>query len=200
MEILQAGNQAVDLQRILRQVGHNTPNDRTIARICYAGQLMKSGMAFSMLRAFRKYADEEGLAYDADTLSPSGALVEFNYEVQGLAGSLAQATGGLLNADVDPVADIASHMGTTPEAVLQAVKGRCVLTPYEFANNLSIAASQVLKRPSPFTIMACLENETARKPIGGNGLEQGKPPHACSETARIRSAVLESLASAQLAA
>ena len=193
MNALHVGNQASDMINVLRTAGKKSPNDRTVTRICYSGQLMKSGTAYDMLRAFRQYANTAGVQIDDALFSPQNALVEFDTTIVGLDHEIQRASGGQLNADVDVVADIANHLNTTPEAVLQAVKGRCIQLPTEFANRLAVAASQVLRKAGPFEIVRSQPNERKIKPIGGDGVELGKPPHLCEETTRIRQSVLEAL-------
>lgn len=191
MRELHLGNQASDLHAIMRKFGHSSPDERTIARICYAGQLMKSGTAHTVLRVFRKYAEAERIVCPAEMLDPAQALVEFNCNVVGLSHHIADGPRGQMNADTDLVGSIAVHMNTSPEIVFSAASGKCVQTPFEFAQRLAVAASQVLRLSSPLQVQICRPNERELKPIGGLGLEMGKAPHQCEQTPAIRRAVLD---------
>lgn len=191
MNALQAGHQASDMARLLRIVGHTSPNDRTVARICYSGALMKSGQAMSMLRAFVKFAAAENVQIDEGMFTPAAALVEFNARLPGLGAALSTAMDGPANADLDYAGDIAAHMNITRDVVMQAAGGRCIDLPFAFAQNLAIAAAQVLHKPEPLEVVLAAPNHTDTKPLGGSGLEAGAAPYQCPQTPELRTVVLD---------
>ncbi len=193
MDELGIGNQAADMWRALEAAGKTSPGPRSIDRICYNAQLMKSSAAKDMLRAFGIYATNQNRQINAASLEPQNALVEFNAIIPGLGHDLKRAGEGLLNADVDAVSAIAVHLEVTPETVLQAASGRCVQVPMEFANRLAIAASQVLNKPAPYDVVRLLPNERRYKPIGCECAEEGKAAHLCENTSQIRFAILANL-------
>ncbi|MCK1504531.1 hypothetical protein [Bradyrhizobium sp. 18] len=190
IEPLQIGNLASDMNRALKDAKHRTPDERTLARVCYKGQLMKKSGALSILGGLRKYASLNSLKVDDESFQASRALLEFNFEVVGLSGELSRAVGGMLSVNIDPAADVARIAQTTTEAVLQTAHGKCILVPEAFAHSIAIAASQALRLPQPLQIRPRPANETVVKPLGGPGLEQGKQAYECDDTIELRGEVL----------
>lgn len=186
MDSLSIGESAADLKRALEQAGHKTPSKSTVERICTAGQLMKKLMAEKMVKALQKHAAN----HNVDPRSADLSLILFDSHVVGLGNEIARACGGLINADVDQVADIANHAGVSQNVILAASKGKCVELPYELAGKISIAASQVLKLSEPLAVLRSNPMMSSTKPIGGSKLELGAKPFQCIETKEIRSAIL----------
>lgn len=190
VETLRIGNLAADMREALRDAKHRIPNDRTLARVCYHGQLMKQSMALSILQGLKKFAKLNELNVDDEMFHPTKALVEFKYEVVGLAGELIREVGDPVHADANRVKNIANIIGATPQTVSQVARGKCILIPWELANAIAIAASRVLRLAQPMSIKPHLANETELKPLGGERLEEGWAPFRCDETIEIRAEVL----------
>ncbi|ANW02973.1 hypothetical protein [Bradyrhizobium icense] len=190
VETLQIGNLAADLREALRDAKHRSPNDRTLARVCYHSQLMKQSLALSILQGLKKFANLNQLNVDDQMFLPTKALVEFNCEIVGLAGELARVIGGPLNVDSSHLKDIADIVGTTPQTILQAACGKCILIPEELANAIAAATSRVIRPAQPVPVRARPANETEFKPLGGERLEKGWAPFRCNETIEVRAEVL----------
>lgn len=181
------------MNRILRVAGHTSPNRTTVERICYRGHLVKESTALSMLRAFTKFAEQEGRAVNEALLSGNSALTEFGWRVVNLWGTIAAKSGQSINAQTNLIGNIASIANLTPEAIIEAGRGKCVLIPESVANDISRAAQEVLKLPQPLKVERRPINDTSFKPIGANGAENGAAAFKCSNTAKIRLAILSRL-------
>jgi len=185
MGSLSIGETAADFKRALEAVGHKTPSKSTVERICTSGLLMKQSMADKMTEALQKHAANKNIDPNSYDLS----FLVFDSHVVGLGAALARACGGLINADVDQVGDIARHVGVPENVILAASKGRCVELPYDLAGNISVAASQILQLSEPLHVKRSNPMTSATKPIGGYKLELGAKPFQCAETIEIRAAI-----------
>jgi len=186
MNTLEVGDQAADLRRAMLGVGHRKPGKRTVERIHSSALLMKNKMATSMISALKKHAANENI----DITNCDFSLVEFNSRVVGLGAALSRARDGHANADINHAEAIAIHAGVPEAVVWAAAQGFCVEVPFELAEKLAVAASQVLNTPAPLPVEMSHPTNTRTKPIGGKKLELGAAPHLCQETINLRSAIL----------
>lgn len=200
MRSLHVGEQACDMTNLLRDLGFRHPNATTIERICYRGHLMKSGMAFSFLRAFKRHADENDIAVDPSAFAPQQALTDFSCRVVGLGDAINRVSGQLVNSEVNPVVDLAVAANLTADAIAEMARGRCVLVPRIVADGVSRAAATVLKFGDPLPVERLPANDTYYKPVGTNRVENGADAFRCTDTAAIRRSILNRLADISLAA
>lgn len=188
MRALGVGPRSIDMRAVLRSVDFRHPDGRTIDHICYGGQLMKYQTAGSILRGFQRYADSKSLIINGNLLDPNVALTEFDSHIPQLGATLFRGQEKMGGANF--ISDIAVHAGVSEEVVKKASTGKCVLMPSACAQSIAVATAQVLQLPMPLKVVFIPQNVTELKPLGGYGLEEGKPPHKCPRTRELREDVL----------
>ena len=200
MRTLHVGEQASDMTKFLRELGFKSPNATTIERICYRGHLMRSDTALRWLRAFNQYAINHKIDVEEGFFDPDQALTDFGYRVVGLGSAIQRASGQPVNSEVNLVSDLAGAASLLPDTIDQMARGRCVLVPRRVAENVSLAATNILKLPEPLLVEYQPVNDTYYKPIGADRVEAGADAFKCSHTATLRRSLLDQVADLSRAA